>query len=190
MQRLYAKDIKFNTIKQLVIDAQPEISIASIEGPPTLQIVIQTEALYSFLYVDDINDVGTKKERIVRGRVVDIYKKDTDNTNYRTPFPDSTYYGDHANMHKNKPMNLNNTFVKVDCSMDYVSHTENLKLTNILGVNSIDYQYELETPKIVPADESLKICEKTEPVPYYVYERFQDYPNNELLTMEVKHHYE
>lgn len=110
-------------------------------------ITIYEGFLYSFLYIDDIDKIG-KGERIVRGRIVKINEESVREFDHRTPFYVSSQ---NATCNNTKPFSKEKYFTLiVDSSTDNHSKIEELKLTHILDIHDIDYDWKNDDPKLVP----------------------------------------
>lgn len=160
MERYYPEKMRIHTIKEAHIWCRK----SDYQNNEEKEHIILTRRQYSFLYIDDIRDIGKKKERVIRGTVLDIkeipkYNVRTINPSYMTPGVSSHQY------HKHLPTDeydVETTSIIVDASDKYDSHIEELKVSNILDINDIDYKYETkEDTKLVPGyDKGLTFVEK------------------------------
>ena len=163
MDRYYPDNIKVYPIKEAYIWAKK----SDYQNNEEKVYNILTRRKYSFLYIDDIRDIGKKKERVIRGTILDI--KQLPLYNVKTFMPSYMATGiDTYNMrteHKKRPdpeLQVNTTVIIVDASGEYESHIEELRVSNILDVNDIDFKYDAEEDtRLVPGyDQKLSIIEK------------------------------
>lgn len=162
MERYYPEKMRIHTIKEAHIWSKK----SDYQNNEEKEHVILTRRQYSFLYIDDIRDIGKKKERVIRGTVLDIkeipkYNVRTINPSYMTPGVSNF----NPQYHKHLPTDecdVNTTSVIVDASSTYESHIEELKVSNILDINDIDYKYETEeNTRLVPGyDKGLTMVEQ------------------------------
>lgn len=170
MDRYYPEKIRVDIIKEAHIWART----TDYHGEKPKEHVILTRRPYSFLYIDDVRDLGKKKEYVVRGIVLDIKQIPKYNVKAITPSyisggfasTTSTQRTPHFNIPtpcqlEEDPMDVNNTRIIVDCSGKYESRIVELKVSNILDVNDIDHEYEAkEDTRLVPGyDKKLTFVE-------------------------------
>lgn len=174
MDRYYPEKIRVDMVKEAHIWAKT----TDYHGEKPKEHVILTRRPYSFLYIDDVRDLGKKKEYVVRGVVLDIRQIPKYNVKAITPsyisggfmqntsapqfsyncgcLPTSCQY-----QYEEDPMDPSNTRILVDCSGEYESKIVELKVSNILDVNDINYEYEAkEDTRLVPGyDKKLTFVE-------------------------------
>ena len=172
MDRYYPEKIRVDMVKEAHIWAKT----TDYHGEKPKEHVILTRRPYSFLYIDDVRDLGKKKEYVVRGVVLDIrqipkYNVKAITPSYisggfvsttssaRTPYNNACVST--SCKYEEDPMDPSNARILVDCSREYESKIVELKVSNILDVNDIDYEYEAkEDTRLVPGyDKKLTFVE-------------------------------
>lgn len=150
MDRFYTEEISIKLKPEATIFARK--AEAQRKGNPEdyekKHKVIAGEG-YSFLYIDDLNDVGNGKERQIKGIVKDIKI----NPKYKIKNVVQSGYSAsvRSNMNLSTECGIDRVIIVVDCSEKFRSGIENLKVENILDVHPIDYDYNLEeSPRLVP----------------------------------------
>lgn len=161
MDRYYPEHIRVHQIKEARIWAKT----TDYHGCKEKEHIILTRRQYSFLYIDDIRDLGKKKERVIRGTILDIkqiplYNIKNAVPSYMTPGI-SNFNQRIEHCRPDSEATIDTTTIVVDASEEYESKIEELKVSNILDVNSIDFNYDpKEDTRLVPGyDKKLTLIE-------------------------------
>lgn len=161
MDRYYPEKIKVRQIKEARILSRT----TDYHGCKEKEHIILTGRRYSFLYIDDVRDLGKKKERVVKGTVLDIKQIPLRNIKNAVPsYMTSGVSNFNQHIEHRRPDSeaaIDTTTIVVDASEEYESKIEELKVSNILDVNSIDFNYDpKEDTRLVPGyDKKLTLIE-------------------------------
>lgn len=156
MDRYYTEDLFFRPLKRIFIKGKKTENHGGDEKIHT----VTTTDLLSFLYIDNINDVGKRKEYVLRGKVLDI--KAYKNYNVRNvKQPGFSTYSHMPEEDVRVPYAVDNTSIILDCSSVMKSDIRKLKVSNILDVQPVDYPWDLnEILDLVPREgDGLKFYE-------------------------------
>lgn len=152
MDRYYVRNTYIEEVKRITLEMEDSSAHSKKD------VTITEGELLSFLYIDNLNNVGEKKEYVIKGKVKQILTK----SSYlvRSPFANSNPNIHYNGLHDDAE-HMGMTFICVDCSTENNSTIKDLKVINILDVKPIDYEWDLnENPKVYPDDSKLEYYEK------------------------------
>jgi len=154
-----------------------KITVILINRPTTEEdkknVSVYTGDLISILYTENMADVG-KKDKIYRGRILDVVYKPTAHIKAWRPNASYARENDYLEVLPYNMVNNNiscekklvgqgidwdHIYIKMDISTAHNSEVKLFRVSHILDINDVDYEYQPDNPEILECTCNLKIEE-------------------------------